>query len=306
MAVHYKDYYQVLGVSKNASQDEIRKAFRKLAREYHPDVAKDKKGAEAKFKEINEANEVLGDPQKRKKYDELGMEWERGGFQAPPEGHWSSGNGFGGEGFSDFFEAFFGGGARSGGGGFGRGPSGRMPKGPFGPVRHEPQDLEAEVHVSVEEALEGAKKRVSFRKAAHSLPETLEVRIPKGVCEGQKVRLAGKGSHGGDLLLKVSIAPHPRYQVEGSDLVSDVAVSAWKAVLGSEVEVATPDGSVRMKIPAGTQPGRRFRLRGRGLPKRNKERGDFYAQIRVVLPVECSAEEQARWEALADLERSGE
>ena len=301
MAVQYKDYYKVLGVAKSASQDEIRKAFRKLAREHHPDVAKDKKGAEAKFKEINEANEVLGDPEKRKKYDELGSDWERGGFQQPAGGFPGGGGGFGGDGFSDFFEAFFGGANRGGGFGAGGAGGGRMPRSPFESHRPAPQDLEIEVQVTIEEALEGGKKRVSFRRSNQSELETLEVRIPKGVCEGQKIRLAGKGSNGGDLMLKVTFAAHGRYQLEGSDIICDVEVPVWEAVLGGEVEVLTPDGSVRLKIPAGTQPGRRFRLRERGMLKRDKQRGDFFVQIKVTLPVDLTDKQRECWGTLAQL-----
>jgi len=299
MAVQYKDYYKVLGVEKTASQDDIRKAFRKLAREYHPDVAKDKKSAEAKFKEINEANEVLGDPEKRKRYDELGSDWERGGYQQRAGGGFGGGAGVGGNGFSDFFEAFFGGGGMQGG--FGQPGGMRGGRNPFESARPEPRDLETEVTVTVEEALEGTKKRVNFKKSAQGGAETLEVKIPKGVREGQKIRLAGKGTNGGDLYLKVAFASHPHYRLEGDDLVRDVVVPAWRAVLGGEVEVETPDGSVRLKIPAGTQAGRRFRLRGRGLINKAKERGDFYVEVKVSLPETLTEKQRAHWEALSEL-----
>ncbi len=313
MAVQYKDYYKVLGVSKSASQDEIRKAYRRLAREHHPDVAKDKKAAEAKFKEINEANEVLGDPEKRRRYDELGSQWEQGGFQQGPGAGRPGGgfgNGFGGDGFSDFFETFFGGGMPggfSGGGAFPGGQGGaRGARHPFaGRGRAVSRDLEAQVEVTLLEVLQGAKKRVSFRRSeggGGASTETLEVRIPKGVAEGQKIRLAGKGEHGGDLLLKVSLVAHPDYAVDGFDLVRKVTIPAWKAVLGGEVEAETLEGTVRLKIPAGTQADRRFRLRGRGLWDREKERGDLYLEIKVRLPEELKDEERAAWEALGALD----
>ncbi len=311
MAVQYKDYYATLGVTKTAAQDDIRKAFRKLARVHHPDVAKDKKTAEAKFKEINEAYDVLGDPEKRQRYDTLGADWERGGAQQPPPG-WGGGAGggaegvsFGGTGFSDFFEQFFGGRTAKGGG------RGGMPRGfGFPPEAAEPvrgSDVEADFLVTIEEALHGAKKTVSLRREDRPKVETYDVRIPKGVREGQRIRLAGQGEAGGhrstagDLYLRVRFERHPNYRVEGSDLISDVEMPAWKLVLGGEVEVATPDGSVRLKIPPGTQPGRKFRLKGRGLPTSASERGDFYIKMEIDLPTELSAEERTHWEALARL-----
>jgi len=307
MPVQYKDYYKTLGVSKTASQDEIRKAFRKLARQYHPDVAKDKKTAEAKFKEINEAYEVIGDPEKRKKYDTLGADWERGGgFQTPPG--WGAGQGgrgmggmggdfsFGGTGFSDFFEQFFGG--RS----FKR-HAGANPFAGFG-AEEEPRgsDIEADLLVTIEEALQGTRKKVSFRRGNSSKVETYEVKIPKGVREGQRIRLAGQGEAGGDLYLRVRFAQHPDYRIEGTDLIHEVELPAWKAVLGTEAEVRTPDGSVRLKVPAGTQPGQKFRLKGRGLPTGPSTRGDFYVEIDVALPKSLTPEERTHWEALSRIE----
>ena len=312
--MQYKDYYKVLGVPKTASQEEIRKAYRKLARQHHPDVAKDKKAAEAKFKEINEANEVLGDPEKRRRYDELGANWEQGGFSgagAGGAGGWGGygdGGSFGGGAFSDFFEAFFGGQGRAGGGMPGRGAGGG-PGGGFGggyAGRGRPtRDVEASVEVSLKEVLEGAKKRVSYRRSGGGATstETLEVKIPKGVCEGQKIRLAGKGENGGDLLLKIVLAPDPEYRVEGVDVIRKVSVPVVLAVLGGEVEVPTLEGMVRLKLPAGTQPERRLRLRGRGLFNRQKERGDFYVQIQVRLPENLEGRERELWEALAALEK---
>lgn len=305
MAVQYKDYYQTLGVSKTATQDEIRTAFRKLARVHHPDVAKDKKAAESKFKEINEAYEVLGDPEKRQKYDTLGADWERG---SAPQG-WPGGAGrrgaggasFGGTGFSDFFEQFF-----SGGGRRGRGP-GRGFAG-FGGEEEEElrgEDMEADLLVSIEEALRGAKKKISFRRSGAATPETYEVRVPRGVREGQRIRLAGQGARGGagvqagDLLLRVRFEQHPHYRVEGSDLIYELDVPAWKAVLGGDAEVPTPEGSVRLKIPAGSQPGRKLRFKGRGLPGISGVPGDFYVVLQVSLPEALTAHQRALWEELS-------
>lgn len=309
--MQYKDYYQTLGVSKSASKDEIRKAFRKLARQYHPDVAKDKKGAEGKFKEINEAYEVLGDEEKRKQYDELGANWQSGGFSPPPGerrrhprdgGDPFSGGQFGGTGFSDFFEQFFSGSAQRG-----RNPFGGM--GGFPAEQEGGADIEADLLVTIEEALHGAKKKISFRREGSSKVETYEVRIPQNVRAGQRIRLAGQGeaagSRGkaGDLYLRVKFAQHPDYRVAGGDLIHDLEVPITRLVLGGECEVPTPDGPVRLKIPAGTQPGRKFRLKGRGLPMGAGVRGDFLVELNVVLPSSLSPEEQALWEKLAKAER---
>ncbi len=303
--VQYKDYYATLGVPKTASQDDIRKAFRKLARQHHPDVAKDKKTAEAKFKEINEANEVLGDAEKRQKYDTLGSDWERGAARQPRPGAGADdlgGFSFGGTGFSDFFEQFFGGRNQP-----------RPPRGfGFGGVGAEEEahgggDVEADLLVTIEEAFHGAKKKISLRRDGSSKVETYEVRIPQGVREGQRIRLAGQGETAargaaGDLFLRVRLEQHPDYRVEGNDLVADLELPAWKLVLGGEVEVPTPEGPMRLKIPAGTQPGRKFRLKGRGMFESATTRGDFYVRPEIVLPAELTAQQRTHWEALAGLE----
>ncbi len=302
MSVQYKDYYATLGVPKTATHDEIRKAFRKLARIHHPDVAKDKKGAETKFKEINEAYEVLGDEDKRQKYDTLGADWERGGArqQYTRGGFGDGGVSFGGTGFSDFFEQFFGAsrgrGAASGFGGF-----------PQQEMRGE--DIEADLLVTIEEALHGAKKKISFRRSGSAGAESYEVRIPKGVRDGQKIRLAGQGvsagrGPAGDLYLRVKFAQHPDFRVEGSDLIHELELPAWQAVLGAEVAVPTPEGSVRVKIPAGSQPGKKLRLKGRGLPSGKETRGDFYVTLAVTLPKSVSDDERKLWEKLADFPES--
>jgi curved DNA-binding protein len=304
MPVQYKDYYATLGVSKSASQDEIRKAFRKLAREHHPDVSKDKKNAEAKFKEINEAYEVLGDAEKRKRYDELGADWDQGsGPHSHPgrgrggrPGGFGEGTSFGGTGFSDFFEQFFSGGAARGRPGFpGMDPEAEM----------RGNDVEADLLVTIEEALHGAKKKISFRRDGRSEVETYEVRIPKGVREGQKIRLAGQGGaadrrgQAGDLYLVVRFEKHPDYRIEGSDLIYDYEVPVWAAVIGETASVPTPDGPVRLKIPDCSQSGRKFRIKGRGLPTGTSTRGDFYVRLVVTLPTDLTPEQRALWEKLA-------
>jgi curved DNA-binding protein len=317
MAVQFRDYYETLGVSKTASEDEIRSAFRKLARKYHPDVAKDKKAAEEKFKQINEAYEVLSDPEKRKKYDQLGANWNQpGGFQPPPGWgtgqpgrgfqQWGGDNGgvefeFGGTGFSDFFEAFFGGGrGRSAFGGFGQ----RERSAERG------SDVEADIMVTLEEALHGSTRQVSLRRAGSNKTESYQVKIPRGVREGQRIRLAGQGEAGqrggksGDLFLRVRLARHPDFTVEGSDLVHEVRIAPWQAVLGDELVVPTLEGSARLKLPPGTQGGQRFRLRERGLPGVSGSRGDLYVVTQITVPKKLGERERQIWEQLAELHRS--
>src|ERR1051325_426166 len=294
MAVQFRDYYETLGVAKTASDDEIKSAFRKLARKYHPDVAKDKNAAEEKFKQINEAYEVLSDPEKRQKYDQLGANWNQpGGFQPPPQWSGQPGGGFhqwggdggggvefefGGTGFSDFFEAFFGGGrGRSAFGGFG----GREATAERG------ADVEADILVTLEEALHGSTRTVSLRRAGSNKVEKYQVKIPRGVHEGQRIRLAGQGEAGagggksGDLFLRVGLARHPDFTVEGNHLIHEVNLPPWQAALGGELRVPTLEGHALLKIPAGTQGGQRFRLRGHGLPTSGNGRGDLFVDAQI-------------------------
>lgn len=316
MAVQFRDYYETLGVPKTASADKIKSAFRKLARQHHPDVAKDKKGAEEKFKQINEAYEVLSDPAKRQKYDQLGADWNQpgGGFQPPPGWRRQGGGGnpfgggngegvefeFGGTGFSDFFEAFFGGGrGHSAVGRGGAGFPGRQAGGERG------SDVEADIMVTLEEALNGSKRTVSLRRTSSSKVETYTVRIPRGVHEGQRIRLAGQGEAGasggksGDLFLRVRMARHPDFTVEGSDLIHEVELELWHAVLGAELQVPTLEGKARLKIPAGTQPGQRFRLRERGLPQASGSRGDLYVVADLRVPKQLTERERELWTQLS-------
>ncbi|HXA08550.1 MAG TPA: J domain-containing protein [Chthoniobacterales bacterium] len=320
MAVQFRDYYETLGVSKAAGADEIKSAFRKLARQHHPDMAKpkEKAAAEEKFKQINEAYEVLSDPEKREKYDQLGADWNQpGGFQPPPGwGRGGAGGGFrraagdnggvefefGGTGFSDFFEAFFGGGRGESafGGGFGRRPA----------TAERGQDVEADIMVTLEEALHGSTRQVSLRRGGSEKVETYQVKIPRGVHEGQRIRLAGQGEAGarggthGDLFLRVRIARHPDFAVEGSDLIHEVTLEPWLAVLGTEIEVSTLEGDRRLKIPPGTQSGQRFRLRGRGLPTVAGARGNLYVVTQIAIPKKLSETERKLWEQLAALPRT--
>ncbi len=316
--MQFRDYYETLGVSKTASAGEIKSAFRKLARKFHPDVAKDKKSAEEKFKQINEAYEVLSDPEKRAKFDQLGADWNQrgGGFQPPPGRHaqpgggfqrWSTGgNGgdgefeFDGTGFSDFFEQFFGGGRARTAAGFGGGT----------PAAERGSDVEADIMVPLEEALNGAKRSVSLRRSGASKVESYQVKIPSGVHEGQRIRLAGQGEAGerggksGDLFLRVRLARHPEFSVEGSDLIHEADLPPWDAALGTELQVPTLEGRVRVKIPPGTQGGQRFRLRERGLPNSGGGRGDLYVETDIRIPKKITEREREIWQELAQLHRS--
>ena len=337
MAVKFRDYYEVLGVPRTASDDDIRKSFRKLARQYHPDVAKNKAQSEEKFKEINEAYEVLGDPDKRKKYDELGANWKHGSEFRPPPG-WETFTGgpfagttgrggsysfeFGGTGFSDFFEQLFGSMGR-GRGGFGR-------RDGFGEEESAERghDLQADLMVTLEEALRGSVRSVTLRYTAecencHGTGQlrqrtcpacdgagqvtqtgTHQVKIPAGVTEGQQLRVSGKGQAGfgggrpGDLYLRVRLAKHPDFRVEGRDLYVEADLAPWEAVLGTKVSVPTLEGRVDIKIPAGTQNGQQLRVRSRGLGKEGA-RGDLYVVVRVQVPDKISEGERKAWEQLA-------
>ena len=313
MAVKFQDYYQSLGIERTATPDEIKQAFRKLARIHHPDVAKNKAAGEAKFKEINEAYEVLSDPEKRRRYDELGENWQQGGTgPAQPGGGWEraapdeAGFEFGGTGFSDFFESFF-------GGGHGTFGSSRRSRGRFSeddePQAYQGHDVEADLMVTLEEALHGSVRKVTLRRpggnGTAAGAETYKVKIPAGVREGQRIRLAGKGEAGsgggsaGDLFLRVRLARHPDLSVQGADLFLDLDLAPWEAVLGAQVRIPTLDGTTSLRVPPGTSAGSRLRLRGLGLPNENGDRGDLYAVIRVTTPSEVSAQERALWEQLA-------
>lgn len=322
MAASFRNYYETLGVAKNATADEIKSAFRKLARKHHPDLAKDKKAAEEKFKEINEAYEVLGNPENRKKYDAYGTNWAQAGAGGRSTGRAGSGmpggfggmgdfggfqntgsfggDGeafhFGGTGYSDFFEQFFG--TRRGAGsrsGFGGGPE-------------RGSDIEADLLVTLEEVLHGATRQVSFRKAGSEKLQTYTVKIPQGVHEGQRIRLAGQGgtsaSHGapGDLYLCVKLQQHPDFYFENSDVYHDLEIPAWQAALGGELTIPVPEGRVKLKIPAGTQSGKKFRIPRKGLPKRDGTRGDFFAVVTITIPTTLSAAEKEAWEQLKKLE----
>lgn len=320
----YKDYYEILGVKKDASQDEIQKAYRKLARKFHPDVNKAPE-AETKFKELGEAYEVLKDEDKRKKYDQFGSAWKRAQQTGSPPPGWEGvhfdfgqgGGGFdfsgmgGGEGFSSFFEMLFGEGARGGrrgpaagfGGGFPGGAG--FPGGGFGATGG--ADTEAEIAITLEEAAHGGRRELALTDPRTGERKNLTVKIPKGVRSGQRIRLAGKGQPSlnggapGDLYLKIEIEPHPRFRVDGTNLHTAVPVSPWEAALGAEADVQTLEGDVRVRIPAGSSSGRKIRLRGKGLPKPGGGEGDLIAEIKIVVPDALSDEERQLFERLAEV-----
>ena len=325
--MEFKDYYSTLGVAKTASEKEIKQAFRKLARKYHPDVNPGDKSAEAKFKEVNEAYEVLGDPAKRKKYDELGANWRMyeqagaaGGAGSPFGSQWNVNVGgapgggyrtmsqeemeemFGDASpFSDFFTTFFGG----GGGGFesagsrARGGRARQRAG---------RDVEHELELTLEDAYHGTTRRLAMKHDGQA--RTVDVRIPAGVGDGSRVRVSGEGEHGvggaaaGDLYLRIRLAPHPVFERKGRDLYVKVPLPVTTAVLGGEADVQTLAGRpARLRIPPLTQNGQVFRLKGFGMPTVGKanEKGDLYGRADVQLPTQLSAEERAHYEALAKL-----
>lgn len=279
--MEFKDYYKILGVPRSASQDDIKKAYRRLARKYHPDVSA-QADAEARFKEINEANEVLSDPEKRSSYDRLGANWRAGQEFRPPPG-WSGraaggpGGGQGFDGFSDFFESLFGGraGARRRGAGF----------------QMRGADRTGVAEISLDQALHGTEVTVSGASG-----ESRRVRIPPGAHDGTRLRVRGQGEPGGgsgkpgDLLLEIRVRPDPRYRLEGRDLHRDMPITPWEAALGASIEVPTPQGSVRLRIPPGTQSGKMMRLKGRGLP--GKTPGDLYLRLMIEVP---PAEEAGQW-----------
>ena len=292
MAVKFRDYYEVLGVPRTATPEEIKRAYRQLARKHHPDLqpAAERAGAAERFKEINEANEVLSDPDKRAKYDALGAGWKGGAdFTPPPGAGWEAGDASSFEdlgGVSDFFASLFGRpGARAGAGGV----RFTMPG----------SDVEAELPVTLEELLRGGRRGVQL-----SGGRSLEVEIPRGARDGTVLRLAGQGGPGigggppGDLYLRMRLVPHPRYRVVGDDVEMDLPLWPWQAVLGAQVTTETPDGPVTLTVPAGTQAGRRLRLRGRGLPRADGNRGDLHALVRIAVPERPSAAEREAYETL--------
>ncbi|MEX2161205.1 MAG: DnaJ C-terminal domain-containing protein [Anaerolineales bacterium] len=302
--MEYKDYYKTLGVGRQASQAEIKKAYRKLALQHHPDRNPNNKDAENKFKELNEAYQVLGDAEKRAHYDQLGADYSRWQRQGAPGGfNWGQyaggpggvppGNvrveysgdmgdlfeGMGG--FSDFFQQIF--------GGMGGRARGQRPQAS--------RAYEQPVTISLEEAYRGGSRLMDVNG------KRLELKIPAGAKDGTKIRMAGAGPQGSDIYLVINVAEDPRFNRRGDDLHTEVETDLTSAVLGGEVRVPTLDGEVILKVPAGTQPGQSIRLKGRGMPrlKEGKQRGDLFAKINIRLPKELTAEQRELFEKLARL-----
>lgn len=336
MAVHYQDYYKLLGVERDADAKKIKAAYRKLARKWHPDLhtGQDKVEAEEKFKQINEAHEVLSDPEKRSKYDRLGSNWRAGEqFTPPPDTdgvyYYSTSDFAPGDmgGFSDFFASLFGGaGKKSGfqgadfGGGYGR------------PIRGE--DMESRIDLSLEEAYHGGVRSFSVSTASvcpdchgqglqgrgfcprcggtGSLPEqkSLQVKIPAGIYEGSRIRLKGQGGQGmgggprGDLHLKVHILPHPTYKVNGHDLEAEIDILPDQAVLGDRISVPTLDGSITMTVPPGTHNGQRLRVKGKGMPTKANQHGDLFVKLKIDIPKKLTEEERELYGRIRDIRNS--
>ena len=311
MPTQFRDYYETLGVNKTATADEIRSAYRKLARKYHPDVAKDKKEGEEKIKAINEAYEVLSDPEKRTKYDRLGAAWQSGEFAGTPGGggpmpegwsfHQGPGDGetefhFGGTGFSDFFEQYF-------------GTRRSYPGGPDFEFQEETarrprkRDVEADMLVNLSEALHGSTRTITLQRPDGSgkapKTDTYKVKIPAGIREGQRIRLAGQGENGGDLFLRISFQKHPDFRWQDADIYYDLELAPWEAVLGCSVTIPTLDGHAKLKVPAGTINGATFRLANLGLSRSDGNRGNLYAVVRIEVPETVTDDERRLWEELA-------
>lgn len=283
--MEYKDYYQILGVSRDVSKEDLKKAYRKLARKYHPDVSKEP-NAEAKFKEVGEAYEALKDPEKRAQYDQFGSNYKNGQSFTPPPG-WGGG-GMGGNGnFSSFFESMF-------GGGMGGGRDHFYAAG---------EDVNAKITVSLEDAFNGAQKTIR-RPSGSAESGTLNVKIPAGITSGKKIRLSGQGKAGmggsksGDLYLEIAIAPHAYYRLEDKNIFLDLPIAPWEAALGAKVTVPTLAGKINLTIPAGAKSGQKMRLKGRGLPA--KEAGDQFVVLQIMTPPADSDKAKQLYQQMAE------
>jgi len=300
MAVKFRDYYQTLGVTREAKEDEIKKAYRKLARKFHPDLNPNNKQAEERFKEIQEAYEVLSDPEKRSKYDELGANWKSGSDFTPPP-NWQGNvdfseifgggrtqGGFGNQGgsFSDFFESLFGG----------------IPRGGGARTRHQaPADAETELTLPLIEMHRGSTKKLNLSFGQSQ--KVIDVRIPPGARDDSRIRIAGGGPQGGDLYVRLKQQPHPTLAVKGDDTETVVEIAPWEAALGATIEVPTLDGRAETRVPPGVASGQRLRLRGQGMNIRNGGRGDHFAILKIVTPKNLTAEERKLFEELRSVSR---
>ncbi|MCL4155970.1 UNVERIFIED_CONTAM: hypothetical protein GTU68_019988, partial [Idotea baltica] len=312
--VEFQDYYKTLEVSRDASEKDITKAYRSLARKYHPDISKEP-NAEDKFKQLNEAHEVLKDPESRKRYDALGQNWKAGQqFSPPPNWEDMFGSNGGGDsgGFSDFFNSLFQGGSPNAGGGqFGQsfGRRGPRPKG---------ADAKTELFISLEDAYSRETQKVTLSTtelSANGVPQksqkSYQLKIPTKISDGTTVRMAGQGSpsqrggDAGDLLITIKFKKHPKFWTEDSTVLTNLEVADWQAALGDKVTVETLSGKIELKIPPGAKTGQTFRLRGKGLSKSKDLRGDMHVLLNIRVPEQLSAEEEKLYQQLKELGRNG-
>jgi len=315
MPVKFRDYYEILGVPRAAKEEEIKKSYRKLARKYHPDLNPNNKQSEEKFKEISEAYEVLGDPEKRQKYDQLGANWKAGADFTPPPNWGGTGGGFQGtinmedlfgranqqrgNAFSDFFEALFGGmgamGGMGGMGGIGDAEAGRRTRAGTRPTRA--AESETELALPLEDMHRGTTRKLTVRLG--NAEKTIDIRIPPGARDDSKIRIPGGDPNGGDLYVRLRQQPHPKFTVNGDDSEVEVAITPWEAALGATIEVPTLDGNADIRVPPGIHSGQRLRLRGQGLNVRGGGRGDHFARLKIVVPRELTEAEKKLFQELA-------
>jgi curved DNA-binding protein len=310
MAVKFRDYYEILGVQRSAKEEEIKKAYRKLARKYHPDLNPNNKQAEEKFKEIQEAYEVLSDAEKRRRYDQLGANWKNGAEFTPPP-NWGGFQGtinmddlFGRAGqqrsnaFSDFFEMLFGGmGGEPGTGGFGGARTGTRAR-----STREPQgEAETEIALPLEDMHRGTQRKLTVRLG--NTEKTIDVRIPPGARDDSKIRIPGGGPNGRDLYVRLHQQPHQQFNVNGDDTEVEVAITPWEAALGGSIQVPTLDGKADIRVPPGIASGQRLRLKGQGLNMRGGGRGDHYVRLKIVVPKELTDAERKLFQELSKVSR---
>ncbi len=307
MAVKFRDYYETLGVERTSTEAEIKKSYRKLARKYHPDLNPNNKQAEEKFKQLQEAYEVLSDAEKRRKYDQLGENWKSGAEFTPPpnwrgqgvefdvgemfgRGGRATGGGFPGQqggSFSDFFEMLFGG---------ARGGAGSEPRAQGG-HRTRAADAEAELPLPLEDMHRGTTRKLTVQMG--NSQKTIDVRIPPGARDDSQLRIPGGGPNQGDLYVRLKQEPNSRFTVSGDDTESSLSITPWEAALGAAIEVLTPDGKAEIRIPPGIASGQRMRLKGQGLNVRGGGRGDHFVRVIIVVPKTMSDAERDLFEELS-------